>query len=56
MAVTKFLETHFFDEADAVTKSASKVDSKRKGDEFEEEQLMAAIAASLGGKGIESGV
>lgn len=48
--LTKFQETHFFDEADAVSK-VTKVDhSKRKGDEYEEEQLMAAISASLGGK------
>jgi len=48
--LTKFLETHFFDETDAISKVAKIDNSKRKGDEYEEEQLMAAIAASLGGK------
>jgi len=52
--LTKFLETHFFDESDAVAKTTKVDHSKRKGDEFEEEQLMAAIAASLGSKTSES--
>jgi hypothetical protein len=46
----KFSESHVFNEADAISKSETTQQVKRKGDMSEEEQLMAAIAASLGSK------
>lgn len=44
--LVKFTETHAFDESETVKVAPSQ--PKRKGDMSEEEQLMAAIAASLG--------